>query len=90
MSIVRFRDVLVAHADRSTTSQSPDLRRYDWDISVEGERWQSRSCWRYSRHEKWEGLPSNSHWWSALFSKSACLALHDRQVAELRNQLYQW
>ena len=81
--------ILIAHADRQTTSQGSELRPYNWDISVEGERWQSRSCWRYSRREKWEGLSSNSHWWSTLFGKSPCLALYDRQVAELRNQLYQ-
>ena len=80
---------LIAHADRQTTSQGSELRPYNWDISVEGERWQSRSCWRYSRRKKWEGLSSNSHWWSTLFGKSPCLALYDRQVAELRNQLYQ-
>jgi hypothetical protein len=81
--------ILIAHADRQTTSQGSELRPYNWDISVEGERWQSRSCWRYSRRKKWEGLSSNSHWWSTLFGKSPCLALYDRQVAELRNQLYQ-
>jgi hypothetical protein len=32
-----LRDILVAHADRSTTSQSTELRSDDWDISVEGE-----------------------------------------------------
>jgi hypothetical protein len=32
------RDILVAHVDRKTTSQSPELRPYNWDISVEGER----------------------------------------------------
>jgi hypothetical protein len=83
------RDILVAHADCQTTSQGPELRPYNWDFSVEGERQQSRSCWRYSRRKKWEGLPANSHWWSALFGKSPCLALYDRQVAVLRNQLYQ-
>src|SRR5262249_24190902 len=83
------RDILVAHAERKTTSQSPQLRPYNWDISVEGERKQSRPCWRYSRRKKWEGLPSNSHWWSTLFGNTPCLALYDRQVAELRNQLYQ-
>jgi hypothetical protein len=81
--------LLIAHADRQTTSQGSELRPYNWDISVEGERWQSRSSWRYSRRKKWEGLSSNSHWWSTLFGKSPCLALYDRQVAELRNQLYQ-
>ena len=81
--------ILIAHADRQTTSQGSELRPYNWDIPVEGERWQSRSCWRYSRRKKWEGLSSNSHWWSTLFGKSPCLALYDRQVAELRNQLYQ-
>ena len=81
--------ILIAHADRQTTSQGSELRPYNWDIPVEGERWQSRSCWRYSRRKKWEGLLSNSHWWSTLFGKSPCLALYDRQVAELRNQLYQ-
>jgi HNH endonuclease len=35
----------LAHADRQTTSQGSELRPYNWDISVEGERWQSRSCW---------------------------------------------
>jgi HNH endonuclease len=39
--------ILIAHADRQTTSQGSRLRPYNWDISVEGERWQSRSCWRY-------------------------------------------
>ena len=81
--------ILIAHADRQTTSQGFELRPYNWDISVEGERWQSRSCWRCSRRKKWEGLSSNSHWWSTLFGKPPCLALYDRQVAELRNQLYQ-
>ena len=81
--------ILIAHADRQTTSQGSELRPYNWDIPVEGERWQSRSSWRYSRRKKWEGLSSNSHWWSTLFGKSPCLALYDRQVAELRNQLYQ-
>jgi hypothetical protein len=81
--------ILIAHADRQTTSQGSELRPYNWDISVEGERWQSRSCWRYSRRKKWQGLSSNSHWWSTLFGKSPRLALYDRQVAELRNQLYQ-
>jgi hypothetical protein len=56
--------ILIAHADRQTTSQGSELRPYNWDISVEGERWQSRSCWRYSRRKKWQGLSSNSHWWS--------------------------
>jgi hypothetical protein len=79
----------IAHADRQTTSQGSELRPYNWDISVEGERRQSRSCWRYSRRKKWQGLSSNSHWWSTLFGKSPRLALYDRQVAELRNQLYQ-
>jgi hypothetical protein len=81
--------ILIAHADRQTTSQGSELRLYNRDISVEGERWQSRSCWRYSRRKKWKGLSSNSNWWSTLFGKSPCLALYDRQVAELRNQLYQ-
>jgi hypothetical protein len=75
--------ILIAHADRQTTSQGSELRPYNWDISVEGERWQSRSYWRYSRRKKWEGLSSNSHWWSTLFGKSPCLALYDRQVAEI-------
>ena len=35
--------ILIAHADRQTTSQGSELRPYNWDISVEGERWQSRS-----------------------------------------------
>ena len=84
-----WKDILVAHADPYTTSQSPELRPHNWEISVEGERWQSCFCWFYSRRKKWEGLPSNSHWWSTLFGKSPCLALYDRQVAELRNQLCQ-
>ena len=29
---------LIAHADRQTTSQGSELRPYNWDISVEGER----------------------------------------------------
>jgi hypothetical protein len=53
--------ILIAHADRQTTSQGSELRPYNWDISVQGERWQSRSCWRYSRRKKWEGLSSNSN-----------------------------
>jgi len=32
------RDILVAYADRQTPSQSPELRPYNWEISVEGER----------------------------------------------------
>jgi hypothetical protein len=31
-------------------------RPYNWNISVEGERWQSRSCWRYSRRKKMGGV----------------------------------
>src|SRR5262249_20754188 len=30
--------ILIAHADRQTTSQGSELRPYNWDISVEGER----------------------------------------------------
>jgi len=28
--------ILIAHADRQTTSQGSELRPYNWDISVEG------------------------------------------------------
>jgi hypothetical protein len=42
--------ILIAHADRQTTSQGSELRPYNRDISVEGERGQSLgdSCiaWR--------------------------------------------
>jgi hypothetical protein len=34
--------ILIAHADRQTTSQGSELRPYNWDISVEGERWQAQ------------------------------------------------
>jgi hypothetical protein len=43
MFTVRFDRYLVAYADRETTSQSPELRPYNWDISL---GWQSCSCWR--------------------------------------------